>query len=89
MITKSQENFIGAALVGGAVGAVIALLFTPVSGAELRQQVRDGLNHNGVRRKTKLSASSHGHVAHPHPARRTPLKRTAKKKVSAKRKHAE
>jgi gas vesicle protein len=34
-------NFLIGAIVGGVVGAVLALLFTPKSGAELRQDISD------------------------------------------------
>lgn len=91
MISKSQESFISAALVGGAVGAMLALLFTPVSGAELREQVRNGFNHNGVRRKVKMGARSLAHAAAEHlahPVRSNRVKR-AKKKAPVKRKHVE
>lgn len=44
MISKNQEGFLWGALVGGAVGAAAALLLTPYSGAEIRRQVRKGIN---------------------------------------------
>lgn len=41
--TQTQTDFLWGALVGGAIGAITALLLAPSSGAKLRQQVRDEL----------------------------------------------
>ncbi|MBN2385833.1 MAG: YtxH domain-containing protein [Anaerolineales bacterium] len=38
---RKTLGFIIGALVGGLVGATLALLYTPESGAELRGQIRD------------------------------------------------
>lgn len=46
--SQSHTEFLMGALIGGAIGAVAALLLAPTSGAKLRRQVRDELlNLNG------------------------------------------
>jgi gas vesicle protein len=44
MISNKREEFVWGALLGGAIGAAAALLFTPYSGAEIRRHVRKGFN---------------------------------------------
>lgn len=44
MVTKTTEDFVWGALLGGLVGAATALLFTPTSGSKFRDQVRNGFH---------------------------------------------
>lgn len=45
MTSKVQQDFIVAALIGGVVGAAAALMFAPVPGAKLRDQVSNGFGY--------------------------------------------
>lgn len=42
MSSKSTTDMVGAALVGGAIGAGLALLFAPRSGKETRERIQEG-----------------------------------------------
>lgn len=44
MVTRTQQEFLLGALIGGAVGAAAALIITPLSGAALRKQMANGIN---------------------------------------------
>jgi gas vesicle protein len=45
MTEKSNSQVMGATLLGGLVGASLAMLFAPKSGRETRQQIHEGINH--------------------------------------------
>ena len=45
MTTQSSSRVVGATLVGGVVGAGLALLFAPRSGRESRQQIQENLDN--------------------------------------------
>ncbi len=42
MATKTTEDFLWGALIGGAIGAATALMFAPLSGEKLRKKIKDG-----------------------------------------------
>lgn len=73
MFSKDNENFMLGALVGGALGAVAALLLTPYSGAQIRKQVQ---THLSVANGKKIRAR-----AHPLRVQATKLKKAVKKTV--------
>ncbi len=69
MISKNQENFVWGALLGGAIGAAAALLFTPASGAQIRKKFQNGFNLlNG--KKMRKAPISH--------AQKAPIKKAKK-----------
>lgn len=55
MVSRTQEDFILGALIGGAVAAGIALLFTPISGKEARKKVVNGFNSNNSKKSASRS----------------------------------
>lgn len=69
MISKVQQEFLVGAVVGGVVGAVTALAFTPLSGAALRKQVASGMhlfNGNGTEKKRTSSSRAHSSSKQAH-----------------------
>ena len=93
MITKTQEEFLWGALIGGAIGAATALMLTPVSGSSLRRQVANGLNHlngHGLQRKaTAIKDKLVKAVTKSAPAKKAkPKKAAAKKPAKSKAHHA-
>lgn len=50
MESKTAEDFLLGALIGGAIGAATALMLTPFSGEALRNKIRNGLPYLEERR---------------------------------------
>ncbi len=56
MVSRTQEDFVFGALIGGAIGVAAILLFTPYSGSELRKQIQNGFGRlNGVKSRRSPS----------------------------------
>lgn len=55
MESKTAEDFLWGALIGGAIGAAAALMLTPMSGERLRKKIVSGLPY---------SNNHHDHVPH-------------------------
>jgi|GEM_PF-6764946 len=47
-MTNNHHKFFLGALIGGALSATLALLITPMSGAQARQQLHKKLNNNAL-----------------------------------------
>ncbi len=91
MVSRTQEDFVIGALIGGAIGAAAILLFTPYSGSELRKQILNGFGRlNGVKSKRSTSHASEKNstrsasrkTAATHAAAKKP-KRVYKRRVKA------
>jgi len=59
MDSETSENFIFGALIGGAIGAVAALILAPTSGESLRRKIGNSLNLSSPREKAHRAHSSH------------------------------
>lgn len=64
---RRVTSFLSGVMMGGLVGALLALLFTPASGEDLRsqvqdrvQQVRDEMRHAAVSRREELEGQLAG-----------------------------
>lgn len=85
---NTEEKFILGALVGSALGAAAALIFTPMAGKNLRTKLMNGLSQGQPSPKRKSMSRSSAHVTHAkakvHPAEHghQTKKVRAKKKVS-------
>jgi gas vesicle protein len=57
-MSKSHEDFLWGALIGGFLGVVATLLTTPVEGTKLREKIMKGINNttvNGKKKKPKTT----------------------------------
>lgn len=61
MNSKTQTNFIMGAVVGGALSALVTLLFTPIAGSKIRAHLSNGFN--GVLNGHKHKSPSHKHAS--------------------------
>lgn len=82
---NTEEKFILGALVGSALGAAAALIFTPMAGKNLRTKLMNGLSHAQNSPKRKSPSRSSAHVAHTkakvhHTEHEHPLKKVRAKK---------
>lgn len=67
MISRTQEDFIWGAVIGGAIAAGIALLLAPTSGKEARKKVINGFSGlNGKKTHTRSHADTHAHHHNGH-----------------------
>ena len=85
MVTKTQQEFLLGALIGGAIGAATALFLTPLSGAALRHQMTTGFGHlNGASPKPRPKAKAKSKVRKAG----SPTKKAVKKIADAQQKNA-
>lgn len=63
MVSKTNENFLLGALIGGAIGTTLALLLTPVSGEEFRSHVQKGLDHLNGKKYKKPAHKTGGYTS--------------------------
>jgi gas vesicle protein len=60
---NTEEKFILGALVGSAIGAAAALIFTPMTGKSLRTKLMNGLSQAQATPKRRSPSTAH-HTAH-------------------------
>lgn len=77
---KTEEKFILGALVGSALGAAAALIFTPMAGKNLRNKLINGLSKSQSTLKRKSTPHSVAHAKEK--GEHVIKKEKAKKKVS-------
>lgn len=68
MEQNTKQEFLVGALIGGIVGAAAALIFTPVSGAKLRNEINSGFGYLEQPKKRKKAvkkalAKATGHAS--------------------------
>lgn len=81
MESKTAEDFLWGALIGGAIGAAAALMLTPISGEKLRKKIKDGFPEMELPQKKHQK---------PHHARKQPRNFQSEEKkngVQARSKH--
>jgi gas vesicle protein len=73
MAFKVQQEFFIGALIGGAIGSAAVLLLTPISGARLRHQLLNKIDHlNGsIKKRTALHRAHSPYTAHHKKTRKT------------------
>jgi gas vesicle protein len=84
MTSKTQEDFIWGALIGGAVAAAAVLFLTPKSGKDVRKKIENSLRQL----YTKKSAKVAHRKAHPVEAMRSQVRRTKKTKKAVTKAHS-
>jgi gas vesicle protein len=86
MTSKTQEDLIWGALIGGAVAAAAVLFLTPKSGKDVRKKIESSLRHLYPQ---KLVKAARRKAARPVAAVRSQVRRTTKtKKATAKKVHS-
>ncbi|MBA3239268.1 MAG: YtxH domain-containing protein [Parachlamydiaceae bacterium] len=81
---NTEEKFILGALVGTALGAAAALIFTPMTGKNLRTKLLNGLSQGQTSPKRRSSNRTSSHMARGHDSEenRTANTHPAKSKTS-------
>lgn len=74
-LTKTQENFLLGAFIGGACAATIALFLTPFSGKEARKQLLDRFQK--LKGETHLKKKALTQSAHAHPRAKAGARKTS------------
>jgi len=69
MKPDTTQNFLVGALIGSAIGAAVALVFTPMSGERLRRRIKKGLNHPFEAEPPRRASHAHRNQASAHHTR--------------------